>query len=269
MEAEQVGPEAVAFSFPARLRIAIRMAAMALWLCFCVALYYLWRVGGRHNPWPRIFLSGIGWIAGADVRVAGQRNRKGAFLLANHVSWIDIPALAGATGSAFVAHDGLAVNLVLRWLCRMNDTIFVARHQRASVARQVDQLREAIRDTGALTIFPEGTTGSGIGLLPFKSSLLSALDPLPAGIIVQPVWLDYGPEVADIAWVGEEHGVDNFMRILARSQPIAMTVHFLEPLQGEDLANRKTIAAAARDAIERAMHEARGDWAAQEHPKDY
>jgi 1-acyl-sn-glycerol-3-phosphate acyltransferase len=138
----------------------------------------------------------------------------------------------------------------------MNDTVFVARHDRGSVARQVAQVREAIRDTGALTIFPEGTTNDSVSLLPFKSSLLSALDPMPEGIVVQPVWLDYGPDGAEIAWIGDEHGVDNFMRILARRHPVALTVHLLPPLEAAELANRKTIAATARDAIVRVMEKA-------------
>ncbi|MFN9377449.1 MAG: lysophospholipid acyltransferase family protein, partial [Novosphingobium sp.] len=174
---------------------------------------------------------------------------RGAFLLANHVSWLDIPALAATTGSAFVGHDGLASMPLLKWLCKMNDTVFVARHDRKSVAAQVAAVRTAIRDTGALTIFPEGTTSDGTGLLPFKSSLLSALEPLPGGIAVQPVLLHFGPEVADIAWVGEEHGVDNFLRLLARRRPIELTVHFLPVLTGAELASRKTIAQAAREAM--------------------
>jgi len=110
-------------------------------------------------------------------------------------------------------------------------------------------VRTAIRDTGALTIFPEGTTSDGTGLLPFKSSLLSALEPLPPGVAVQPVLLDFGSEAADIAWVGEEHGLDNFLRLLARRRPITLTVHFLPVLHGAELTNRKTMAQASREAI--------------------
>jgi 1-acyl-sn-glycerol-3-phosphate acyltransferase len=235
------------------LAIVLRLTAMAFWLALCVLLHYLFRALRLSDPWPRIFLGGIAWLASVDVTIVGARTKRGAFLLANHVSWIDIPAIAGASGAAFIAHDGLASVSVLRWLCRMNDTVFIARHDRGSVARQVEQVREAIRDSGALTIFPEGTTSDGTGLLPFKSSLLSALDPVPERIAVQPVWLDYGPDVADIAWVGEEPGLDNFKRILARLRPIRLTVHFLPPLTGAALENRKTIAAAAREAILRAM----------------
>lgn len=236
-----------------RLAIAIRLAAMLAWLALCVTLHYLWRAVRLRSPWPRVFLGGIAWLAGVEVKVTGERARRGACLLANHVSWIDVPAIAGATGSAFVAHDGLAAVPLLRWLCGMNDTVFVARHDRASVARQVEQVRAAIRDTGALTIFPEGTTSDGTGLLPFKSSLLSALDPLPRGIVVQPLWLDFGSEAVAIAWVGEEPGIENFLRILARARPVRLTLHFLPPLTGDALSNRKTIAAAASRAILEAM----------------
>lgn len=242
-----------------RLRIGIRILAMVLSLLACVPLFYIFRLAGAHNPVPRLFLGSIAWCAGVDVRVTGERTEGGEFLLANHVSWIDIPAIASATGAAFVAHDGLASVPLIRWLCAMNDTVFVARHDRASVAAQIEQVREAVRDTGALAIFPEGTTGDNLGLLPFKSSLLSALDPVPPGISVQPLLLDYGAQGPDIAWIGDEPGLANFLRILARGRPVELDVHFLPPLAGEALANRKTMAAAAREAILAELHRRRGD----------
>jgi lyso-ornithine lipid O-acyltransferase len=223
------------------------------WLLICLPAFYLAKLGRGRNPVPPVFLWGIAWIAGVRLRVHGEKVRRGAFLLVNHVSWIDIPALAATTGSAFVGHDGLSSMPVLKWLCAMNDTVFVARHDRASVHDQVEQVRFAIRDTGALAIFPEGTTSDGTGLLPFKSSLLSALEPVPRGVAVQPVLLDYGPEAADVSWIGEEHGLHNFLRILARQRPVQLTVRFLSPLTGAALENRKSMAAAAREAMLREL----------------
>ena len=230
-------------------RIVTRVLAMTALLIVCVPLYYVCRAFGLRNPLPRIFLGGISWIAGVELKVRGEKVHRGAFLLANHVTWMDIPAIAATTGSAFVGHDGLTTMPFLRWLCAMNDTVFVARYDPASVADQVAAVRAAIKDTGALTIFPEGTTSDGTGLLPFKSSLLSALDPVPPGIAIQPVLLDYGPDAADIAWVGDEHGLDNFKRIMARGRALVITVHFLPVLAGDQLANRKAMAASARNAL--------------------
>lgn len=250
-----------AISAAGRLRIFVRLLAMVMLLLTCLALHYLTRAAvhlrlARHSPWPRFFLAGLGWLAGIEIRVLGERPRTGAFLIVNHVSWMDIPALAGLTGTAFVAHDGLAAIPALRWLCELNDTVFIARHDRTSVGHQIEQVRAAVRESGALTIFPEGTTSDGTGLLPFKSSLLSAIEPVPANIAVHPVLLDYGPETAALAWVDDDPGVDNFLRILSRARPVPLTVHLLPALSGEALANRKTMAAAAREAL----------LAAQRHP---
>jgi 1-acyl-sn-glycerol-3-phosphate acyltransferase len=134
----------------------------------------------------------------------------------------------------------------------MNDTVFIARTDRSSIASQVQQVRAAMDQRGSLTLFPEGTTSDGTSLLPFKSSLLSALDPLPPGAVVQPVLLAYG-DAARIAWVGEEHGVDNFKRILARLRPVRLTMVFLMPLDSPALADRKAISAAARARIVEAL----------------
>ena len=231
------------------LRVTLRIMAMALLLLACIPLYYFCRLLGLSNPAPRLFLTGVTALAGVQVTVSGRRARGPVFLLANHVSWIDIPALSKITGCAFVGHDGLASMPLLKWLCKMNDTVFVARHDRTSVSEQIEAVRGAIADMHTLTIFPEGTTSDGTGLLPFKSSLLSAFEPLPAGITVQPVVLDYRPEAAHISWIGEEHGLDNFLRILARSKPLWLSIQFLPPLGGAALDSRKTIAATAREAI--------------------
>jgi 1-acyl-sn-glycerol-3-phosphate acyltransferase len=220
-------------------------------LLVCTPLHLAWRALHLGRWWPRIFLSGIGMISGLHLRVEG-RPAKGALLLANHVSWLDVPALAHSAGSAFVAHDGLAAFPLLKWLCEMNDTVFIARHDRASIGLQVQQIRAAMAERGRLTLFPEGTTSDGTALLPFKSSLLSALDPLPQGAVVQPVLLAY-EDAARIAWIGEEHGLDNFKRILARLRPVRLTLVFLPPLDEAALADRKTISAIARGQIAAAM----------------
>ena len=229
------------------LLAGLRIVLMLVLLLICVPLHYLWKLLGLKRLWPRVFLAGVGMAAGMDVRRHGERV-PGALLLANHVSWMDILALSHTANSAFVAHDGLAQFGFLKWLCELNDTVFIARHRRTSVTEQADAIREALSGGGTLTLFPEGTTSDGTGLIPFKSSLLGAVEPLPEGVAVQPVLLAYA-DAPHVSWVGEEPGLDNFKRILARLRPVRLDVHFLPPLTGDDLANRKTMTAAAREAI--------------------
>ena len=203
----------------------------------------------RREIMPPVVLGVMGRAAGLRVTVEGEP-RPGALLLANHVSWLDILALAGTSRAIFVAHSGLTGHRALKWLCEQNDTVFIARERRGSVADQVAQVR-AVLGRRPVVIFPEGTTNAGRGLLPFKSSLLSAVEPLADDVPIQPVALDY-KDAPEVAWFAGEPGMINVNKVLSRRR-VELTIRFLEPLAGEALTNRKTMTAAAQAAIEAAL----------------
>jgi 1-acyl-sn-glycerol-3-phosphate acyltransferase len=223
---------------------------MLAWAAVVVPLHVVMRLLGQRWLVPPTFLCGIGWLAGLRFTVEGKPRRH-ALLLANHLSWLDIMALAAASRTVFVAHSGLAVSPALKWLCEQNGTIFIARQHRQTIADQVAQVRAALGEQ-RLTIFPEGTTSDGRELLPFKSALLSAVGQLPANVPVQPVALIYD-EAEAIAWVGGEPGLSNASKVLARTRPVHLTLRFLPPLTGPALTDRKAMAAAAREAIAREL----------------
>jgi len=214
-----------------------------------VPLHVIAKLLGRRDLVPPIFLGIMGRIAGLHVRTEGVP-RRGALLLANHVSWLDVLALAGASRAIFVAHSGLTVHGGLKWLCDQNETVFITREVRGSVANQVAQVRAALGER-SVTIFPEGTTNDGTALLPFRSSLLAAVEPLAHEVPVQPVALDYA-DAPGIAWFDGESGMTNVRKILRRRRT-GLTIRFLEPLSGEALASRKTMTAAARETIVAAL----------------
>lgn len=214
-----------------------------------VPLHVLAKLVGWRDLVPPLFLGTMARLAGVRVRTVGTL-RPGALLLANHASWLDVLALAGASRAIFVAHSGLSVHGGLKWLCDQNETVFITRELRGSVANQVAQVRASL-GTRPVTIFPEGTTNDGTALLPFRSSLLAAVEPLAHEVPIQPVALDYA-DAPEIAWFDGEAGMANVRKILRRRRT-DLTIRFLEPLAGEALANRKTMTAAARDAIERAL----------------
>lgn len=244
--------------FAASLRIQFRIMALLLTVLLGLPLHHLCRLVTRHSPVPRLALRLIARIIGARVRVVGTVLRRDVFLLANHVSWLDIPALAGASGTAFVAKAEVAAVPVVGWLARLNRTVFVQREARLGVAAQINALREALADNHAVAIFPEGTTTDGQSLLPFKTSMLKVLEPPPPGVMVQPVLLDYGPMAPVIGWVGDEPGLANVLRVLARPGSFPLTIRFLEPFSPDGHAGRKAIAAEARARIEAALVEALG-----------
>lgn len=234
-------------------RVWFRIARLALALLVHVPLHYLFRLVRLPSPWPRMFLASAARIAGARVKRVGTPLKRDVFYVSNHVSWIDILALGGASGTAFVAKAEIAASPLVGWLAGLNRTVYVKRENRMGVAEQINQLREALAETWAVTIFPEGTTTDGKSLLPFKTPMLRVLEPPPPGVMVQPVMLDYGAAGEDIAWIGQERGLNNAKRVLARGRRFRLRVHFLEPFDPRDFPGRKAIAAESRRRIEEAM----------------
>jgi 1-acyl-sn-glycerol-3-phosphate acyltransferase len=232
------------------LRLAARVAAILVTLLAALALHGAWRLFRRPSPWPPRFLGTVAWLAGARIRTEGQPLRHNVLLLANHQSWLDILAIAGASGSTFVAKGELRTAPLVGWLCRLNETLFVERGDRLGVAAQVQALREALGGR-PVTIFPEGTTGNGTALLPFKASLLAVADPPPLGLRVQPVLLNYGEATPEVGWVDGESGVHNAVRLVSRPGTIPITIHFLDPFDPAGL-GRKGVAAEARRRMEAA-----------------
>lgn len=239
-------------------RVTFRLTALVLSLALLVPLHYLYRVIHYGSPFPKLWLAIATRIVGARVKIHGTPLRRDVFFISNHVSWVDILAIAGASGTAFVSKAEAADVPVIGWLAKLNRTVFVSRENRLGVAQQINALREALADNWSITVFPEGTTTDGQSLLPFKTTLLRVLEPPPPGVLVQPVLLDYGAVAEWIGWIGVEHGKDNALRIFARRGTFALHLHFLEPFDPAPHPGRKAIAAAARAQIEPALEAALG-----------
>ncbi|MDX3911531.1 MAG: lysophospholipid acyltransferase family protein [Sphingobium sp.] len=182
------------------------------------------------------------------MTIKGAPLRRHVFFVANHLSWIEVLAMGGATGTAFVSKDDVQDIPLVGWLAAQNNTLFIARQRRRGVNDQVDALRRALEAHQPMTLFPEGTTGHGHELLPFKPALLAVMLPPPRALKVQPVYIDYGAAAQEIAW-HEPSLATNAMRILARAGSLPVTLHFLPPFDPQEYPDRKALAAESRKRI--------------------
>lgn len=241
---------AIASVSSSRWRAYGRLAVLVCWFVFCIVPHHFAKLAG-NSRWPRRFLGGVAVIVGADVNREGPAPGPGELLIGNHVSWLDVPVLAGATGCAFVSKKEIRDHWFLKWIADQNATLYIDRGDRRGIHRQAAEMRHALQRGKPIAVFPEGTVGDGGSLLPFKPSLLSAVAPPPDGITLRPVAIDYNGYASLFAWRSGEHGMDNFLRVLGRKGRLPVTVRVLEPLAGRF--DRKAMARAAHDAIAAAL----------------
>jgi 1-acyl-sn-glycerol-3-phosphate acyltransferase len=203
----------------------------------------------RRSPWPQWFLGGAAWIIGARVRRAGVGIAPHTLLVSNHVTWLDILVLGGATNCAFVSKAQLGHPLI-HWLADQNSTVYVQRSDRKGAKNQAVAIAKALERDKPVVLFPEGTTGPGTHLLPFRSTLLEAANFAAKDVAVRPVVMDYGSAAPEIGW-WIESGKDNVLRLLARKGTLPVTVRVLDPLDRSG--DRKQLTADACEAIAKSL----------------
>src|SRR5205823_5041584 len=155
--------------------------------------------------------------------------RRHTLLVCNHTSWLDILVLGGATNCAFVSKAELG-HPFIHWLADQNGSVYVERTARADAKDQAHGIARALERDKPVALFPEGTTGPGTHLLPFRSTLLEAANFAAKDVEIRPVALDYGAAAAaEIGW-WQEPGKDNILRLLGRRGTLPVTVNVLSPL---------------------------------------
>ena len=226
-------------------RALLRIAGLLLLFVLIGPVHVATKALFGRSPWPSRFLAAAAWIIGARVELEGAPIRGHTLLISNHVSWLDILVMGGSTCCAFVSKDELG-HPFIHWLADQNSTVYVRRTHRKGAKDQANSIARALEGTKPLALFPEGTTGPGTHLLPFRSTLLEAVNFAAKDVAIRPVALDYGEAMAEVCW-WQEPGKDNVLRLLSRPGTLRVRIQLLPPL--ERAGNRKQLANAARAAI--------------------
>ena len=222
-----------------------RIGALVLLLAAVAPVHIATKSLAGRSPWPSRFLAAAAWIIGVRVSRSGEAIGPHALLVVNHSSWLDILILGGWTNTAFVSKDDLGHPLI-HWLADQNSTVYVKRSNRSGAKDQAITVARALEGDKPVTVFPEGTTGPGTHLLPFRSTLLEAANYAARDVEIRPVVLDYGSAASEVGWF-HEPAKANIMRVLNRPGTLPVSVDVLAPLdRGGD---RKQLTEQARAAI--------------------
>jgi 1-acyl-sn-glycerol-3-phosphate acyltransferase len=128
-------------------------------------------------------------------------------LVSNHISWLDILVIHAAGHCRFVSKADIKHWPILGTLTTAGGTLYIERESRRDAMRVVHHMSEALTDGDIVAVFPEGTTGNGVTLLPFHANLLQAAIAVDAP--VQPIALSFidastGQTSQAASFVGDE-----------------------------------------------------------------
>lgn len=211
-------------------------AVLGLWV---VALRFPRLPPEQQQARVQAWALGLLACAGVTLELRGRPPRTGPVLLvANHLSWLDIPVMHAARYCRFISKSDVQDWPIVGTLATAAGTLYIERESRRDALRMVASMRDALLQGEVLAVFPEGTTGDGRALLPFHANLLQAA--LAADAPVQPVGLRFvesqsGATSLAPSFVGDETLLGSIWRTLS-APGITAVVHFGRPehAQGRD-----------------------------------
>ena len=204
--------------------------------------------GGIYDKVPRWWSAWVLWAAGIKVRVHGLGNSEHAgprIFASNHVSWFDVPALAGVLPRyKFVAKAELFKVPIFGGAMRAAGMIEIQRDNRKAAFGAYDVAAERIRQGNSVVVFPEGTRGHAYPLRPFKKGPFVLA--IAAGVPIVPIIV---------------HGtIESLRKGSFRVHPGTIDIHLLEPVTstGVDYDHREALMRTVRTRMADAMRDLYG-----------
>ncbi|MDX2561912.1 lysophospholipid acyltransferase family protein [Streptomyces sp. TX20-6-3] len=195
----------------------------------------------------RFWMRAVVRAFGVHVRYEGAAAPADGPLLvvANHVSWLDIPLIAAVLPGRTVAKSEVRRWPVLGTLAALGGTLFIDREGIMALPGTVRTMAGVLAGGGRVVVFPEGSTWCGRERGRFRPATFQAA--LDAGCAVQPVRIDYRPTDA-AAYVGADPLGSSLWRVVT-TRRLTAVVRLREPLPGALYPDRRALAAAAQRAV--------------------
>jgi lyso-ornithine lipid O-acyltransferase len=235
-----------------QLRAVIRGAWLIGHLLAGVGLVLLMALDFRKRippePLTRWWNAGLLRVLNVRLRVHGRPQPGAQLLVCNHVSWLDISVIAATNLTRFVSKAEVQDWPVAGWLASAAGSFYIRRGA-GGTKQLIQAMAGHLRQGGSVTLFPEGTTSDGDGLLRFQPRLFAAA--IEADCVVQPLALRYsradnGENIA--AYVGEQSLVDNLRRLMLERE-IRVELHYCAPIRPQAGQDRAGLAQAAQAAV--------------------
>jgi 1-acyl-sn-glycerol-3-phosphate acyltransferase len=253
------GAATVAF---ARRVLRIGAACAAVLLAFSAGPALLVLRGGAREALVRLIFRSVLRAFGVRLLVRGggaaafraTEPGRGALVVNNHISWLDIVAVNAVRPMRALAKKEIAGWPVLGTLVARGGSIFLDRERLSTLPGTMAELAEALRGGSLVNVTPEGTTWCGLASGRFATATFQAA--IDGGVPVRPIALRYrladGRETTQPAFIGPESLIDSIRRV-ARLRGLVLEMSVCEEIAPGRAADRRELAALAESAVHSAL----------------
>ncbi|MFE2010374.1 lysophospholipid acyltransferase family protein [Streptomyces sp. NPDC059491] len=194
--------------------------------------------------WVRAVVRAFGVRVRYEGRTPGPADGP-LLVVANHVSWLDIPLVAAVLPGRMVAKAEVRRWPVLGVLAALGGTLFLDRDGLRALPGAVRGMTGVLAAGGRVVVFPEGSTWCGRAGGRFRPAAFQAA--LDGGADVQPVRIAYRPTGA-AAYVGDDPLGASLWRVVT-TRRLTAEVRLPERIPASRHPDRRSLAAAAQRAV--------------------
>ena len=166
-----------------------------------------------------------------DPTFARAQTHRGALVVQNHVSWLDIVVANTVRPMRSVAKREIGEWPVVGALATKAGTVYLDRESLRALPTTVAELADALRGGAQVNVCPEGTTWCGLASGHFRPALFQAA--IDGGVPVRPLAVRYrlstGHTTTWPSFVGTETLIDSVRRT-ARLRGLVIEVHILDEI---------------------------------------
>lgn len=210
-----------------------------------------WHEQTRGQAVIQQWMRDLSRILGLRINVPQSALPVPAMIVANHISWLDIIAIASVRPALFLSKAEVRQWPLIGTLMARCGTRFIQRNRSRAVRESSQQLCQALRLRQHVTLFPEGTTSDGKTIGRFYPALFEAAR--QAYCPIQPLAIRYGqtnqPDLL-APYIDDDTFIVHLWRILAR-RDTHVELRFLPPISSR--APRRELALQSRALIVTAL----------------
>jgi len=191
-------------------------------------------------------------IIGIDIRVYGKFAESPTFVVANHISWLDILIISSVLPVSFLSKVEIRNWPFIGTLAAKAGTLFIRRGSKNGATEAINLMQTKLEAGHSVASFPEAKTTDGTSVHVFHSRLFAAA--IKTESLIQPVALHYPHTNGTnpiVPYLNDTNLIKHAFQIMSAKRTI-VEVTLCEPIQSKGQM-RKQVAQSARNAIAQVM----------------